>query len=254
MTHTSFRHPLASHPAGAILGYRRDGRPIRVIAGGNGEGEGAGSTATGDSGTVQQADSGQPSAAPETPKPGPSAKADDDSAATIARLERDLAAVRNEAAKARVAKQTAAEQATTDLTQKLARALGLVQDDTPPDPAELTKKIETQTGRIGQLEQELRTRQVELAVHAAAVRQQAKPELLLDSRSFAKTLTALDPAAADFTTQLDAAIKAAVDANQNLRSVPQAGRSGADLTGGTGEATKTRPTTLGAAIRGHYDT
>ncbi|MFB7461709.1 hypothetical protein [Streptomyces sp. NPDC056188] len=33
-----FRHPLASHAAGAILGYRRDGRPIYAIAGGNGDG------------------------------------------------------------------------------------------------------------------------------------------------------------------------------------------------------------------------
>ncbi|MGW3511184.1 hypothetical protein [Streptomyces sp. NPDC000994] len=33
-----FRHPLASHAAGAILGYRRDGRPIYAIAGGSGDG------------------------------------------------------------------------------------------------------------------------------------------------------------------------------------------------------------------------
>ncbi|GAA5056426.1 hypothetical protein [Streptomyces similanensis] len=33
-----FRHPLASHPAGTILGRRRDGRPIFAIAGGSGEG------------------------------------------------------------------------------------------------------------------------------------------------------------------------------------------------------------------------
>ncbi|MFD8611073.1 hypothetical protein [Streptomyces sp. NPDC059631] len=33
-----FRHPLATHPAGAILGRRRDGRPVFAIAGGSGEG------------------------------------------------------------------------------------------------------------------------------------------------------------------------------------------------------------------------
>jgi hypothetical protein len=33
-----FRHPLASHAAGTILGHRRDGRPIHAIAGGSGDG------------------------------------------------------------------------------------------------------------------------------------------------------------------------------------------------------------------------
>ncbi|MGW4810546.1 hypothetical protein ACWEPB_02725 [Kitasatospora cineracea] len=267
MTHTPFRHPLASHPAGSILGWRRDGRPIYPIAGGSGEGEGDAGTTNANTGTgeaAQQAgNTGQAGTAPaQTATSGTSqqqgaqaaASAGGDQAATIARLEKELASVRDEAAKARIAKQTAAEAATTDLTQKLAKALGLVKDDTPPDPAELTRQIETQTGRIGSLEQELRARQVELAVHAAAVKQQAKADALLDSRAFAKTLADLDPAAADFTTQLDAAIKKAVDANPSFRSAPQAGRSGADLTGGTGEATKQRPTTLGAAIRGHYDT
>lgn len=37
-----FRHPLATHPAGTVIGYRRNGAPIHVIAGGSDEG-GAGS-------------------------------------------------------------------------------------------------------------------------------------------------------------------------------------------------------------------
>ncbi|MFD7413524.1 hypothetical protein [Kitasatospora purpeofusca] len=269
--HTPFRHPLASHAAGTVLGHRRDGRPIYPIVGGSGEGAadaGTSNGSTGDTGTGQHGDSGQaPGSAANTgqqaPRPatgagqqqsGQTSAGGDDPSATIARLEQQLAAVRDEAAKARIAKQNAATEATTDLTQKLAKALGLVPDDTPPDPAELTRQIETQTGRIGQLEQELRARAVELAVHARAAVLQAKPDALLDSRAFAKAVAGLDPAASDFATQLDTAIKAAVEQNQSFRSVPQAGRSGADLTGGTGEANRTRPTTLGAAIRGHYQT
>ncbi|GAA2825310.1 hypothetical protein RMN57_13215 [Kitasatospora sp. CM 4170] len=253
-----FRHPLASHPARTVLGWRRDGRPIYPIAGGNGEGEGAGGTGeTGQDGGSQTPPTSQtptPPAGTGRPASPAAAGAGDDQAATIARLQKELASVRDEAAKARIAKQTAADAATTDLTQKLAKALGLVPDTTPPDPAELTKQIETQTGRIGHLEQQLRARQVELAVHARATALQTKPDALLDSRAFAKAIGDLDPAAGDFTAQLDAAIKAAADSNPNFRSVPQAGRSGADLTGGTGEATKQRPTTLGAAISGHYQT
>lgn len=44
-----FHHPYATHPAGTVIGYRRNGAPIHVIAGGSDEG-GAGS------------DSGQPPA------------------------------------------------------------------------------------------------------------------------------------------------------------------------------------------------
>ncbi|MDX3065401.1 hypothetical protein PV518_25030 [Streptomyces sp. ND04-05B] len=50
-----FTHPLATHPAGTILGYRTDGRPIYPIAGGSGEGEGG----SGSGGSEGQGQSGQ---------------------------------------------------------------------------------------------------------------------------------------------------------------------------------------------------
>lgn len=57
-----FQHPHATYPAGTVLGYRRNGQPIYVIAGGSSEGA-AGSTSeqppAGDSGP-----SGQPPAPP----------------------------------------------------------------------------------------------------------------------------------------------------------------------------------------------
>ncbi|MFB8242003.1 hypothetical protein ACFC58_36260 [Kitasatospora purpeofusca] len=52
-----FRHPLASVAAGTVLGHRRDGRPIYPIAGGNGEGEGG--SGTGGSGDGGQGDGQQ---------------------------------------------------------------------------------------------------------------------------------------------------------------------------------------------------
>lgn len=249
--HAPFRHPSATHAPHTVLGYRRDGRPIYPIAGGNGEGGDASGTPAGEP-TAQQA-APAPTQAAEPPKPGPppaKPAESDDTAATIARLEKELKDARGEAAKSRTdAKAKAADDAVKDLTQKLGRALGLVADDTPPDPAKLAEEIGTQTTRIGELETALRQRDVELAVHSAAEKHGAKVSALLDSRAFSKTIAGLDPAAKDFNTQLDAAIKQAVDSNPNFRTAPQAGRSGADLAGGPGETGRARPTSLGAAIK-----
>ncbi|SDM46570.1 hypothetical protein SAMN04487981_101610 [Streptomyces sp. cf386] len=41
-----FKHPLATHAAGTVLGQRRNGSPIYAIAGGSGEGEGGSGTGT----------------------------------------------------------------------------------------------------------------------------------------------------------------------------------------------------------------
>lgn len=250
--HSPFRHPSATHAAHTVLGYRRDGRPIYPIAGGNGEGGDASGTPAGEHAAPPATPTPAP-AAPEPPKPGPlAAKTADgpDPAAEIARLTKELADARKDAGAARVnAKQQAADQARADLAQQIGKALGLVADDTPPDPAELTKQIATHTGRIGELETALRQRDVELAVHSAAEKHQAKVSALLDSRSFTKAIGNLDPASKTFQADLDAAIKQAVDSNPNFRTAPQAGRSGADLAGGTGETGKARPTSLGAAVK-----
>jgi len=64
-----FKHPLATHAAGTVLGRRRNGSPIYAIAGGNGEGEGG-------SGTIPPAPGGgapTPPAPPAPPAPTPPA-------------------------------------------------------------------------------------------------------------------------------------------------------------------------------------
>ncbi|WP_441251190.1 hypothetical protein [Kitasatospora sp. McL0602] len=262
-------HPLASHAPNAILGYRADGRPIRSIAGGNGEGEGTGANGgdSGQQGAGQTGGTGQQQASQDTGQPGAQGGAQGgngqgdgakdgtaDHAATVARLEKDLAAARKEAASTRVsAKASAAAEARTELAQQIGKALGLVQDDTPPDPAKLAEQITSQTARISELEAAARARDTELAVHSLAEKHGAKVGALLDSRAFVKAIGELDPAAKDFTAQLDAAIKQAVTDNPTAyRVAPPAGRSGPDLTGGTGERGKARPTSLGAAISAAY--
>ncbi|MET9465809.1 hypothetical protein ABZY44_13580 [Streptomyces sp. NPDC006544] len=237
-----FRHPHASHAPRVILGWRRDGRPIHPIAGGSGEGEGV-------SGTEGHQPAGDPPkpAAPAAQPPAAAPLAADDTASTIARLEKDLAAARAEAGKERTtAKANAATEARNALAQEIGKALGLVQNDKPADPAELTQTITTQTSRIAELETAARTQAVELAVHGAAARLGANAPALLDSRAFLTSVQGLDPTGADFTTLLDAAITAAVEQNQQLRGGQVPRRGGGDFAGGPG--TTGRPASLGQAV------
>jgi hypothetical protein len=154
---------------------------------------------------------------------------------------------RSEAGKERTtAKANAAAQARQELAQTIGKALGIVQDDQPADPAELTRTITEKTSRIGELETTVRTQAIELAAYKAAGAHGANPAALLDSRSFLASVAELDPAAADFTTKLDDAIKAAVDNNAQLRTGQAPRRGGGDFVGGPG--TQQRPTSLHAAI------
>ncbi|WP_424862108.1 hypothetical protein [Streptomyces sp. MMS24-I29] len=242
----AFRHPLATHAAGTVLGYRRDGRPIYAIAGGDGTGEGGtggdggqGGTVGGDpqDGTGGQGDGGQDPAKPKA------STTDEDPAATIARLTSELSAARAEAGKTRVtAKQKAADDARASLAQDIGKALGLIKDDSAaPDPAQLTQQLAAEQAKA-------RANAVELAAYKAAQTEGANATRLLNSRAFAERLADLDPAADDFTTKLKAAIKAEVDTDPGLYRTGPTGpaKGGADF-GGNGPAEK-KPATLHDAI------
>jgi hypothetical protein len=238
MTRT-FRHPLASHAAGTVLGYRRDGRPIYAIAGGDGTGEGGGDAASGQpSGEQGGTDGGQ------APPNGQQSATDGagDSAATIARLQAELADARKEAGKTRVtAKQQAADTARQELAQQIGKALGIVKDDQPADPAQLMQQL-------ADSQQEARRNTVELAAFKAAGEAGARADRLLNSRSFADKLAALDPSANDFGDKVKAAIKAEVDSDPDLYRAAKSGpaKGGAEFNGApTGER---KPATLHDAI------
>lgn len=180
----------------------------------------------------------------------------DDHTATIKRLEKDLADARKEAAKDRTtAKQQAADEARTALAQEIGKALGLVKDDTPPNPADLAKAITEKDSTIAERDTQLRAKDVELAVWARAEKAGAKAGALLDSRSFVRALADLDPADKAFTQALDDAIKNAVTANPGFALTQAASRSGGDLSGGTGEnSARKRSGSLSGAVTGHYQT
>lgn len=134
---------------------------------------------------------------------------------------------RGEAAKYRNDAKTAADQATKDLGDKLAVALGL-KPDAATDPAALTQLAQ-------QAQADARAASIKLAVYQAAGANQGNPDALLDSTSFLAKVNTLDPASATFGTDVGEAIKAAVAANPTLKTVRAAGQSTVDTSGGTGE-------------------
>ncbi|WP_399088012.1 hypothetical protein ACGH2B_12470 [Streptomyces sp. BBFR2] len=187
------------------------------------------STSTGEQGApageVGQgpADTGQQApAAPPAPPSG--AGQDEDPSATIARLEQQLAAARRDAGKSRVtAKQAAADEARAELAQQIGRALGLVQDDAPPDPAALTQQLTAEQNKARQTA-------VELAVFRTARDAGGDPDALLDSRAFAAAVADIDPTD---TVAVRAAVEAAVAANPKLAAqrAPGPSRAGAEFSG-----------------------
>ncbi|WP_282698231.1 hypothetical protein [Streptomyces sp. CC208A] len=172
----------------------------------------------------------------EKPKPRPPAKKDDeDPAAELERLRKELKQANSEAAKARTgAKKQAAEEAKAQLVQEMGKALGLIKDDKDeaPDPAKLTAEIErTQKAH--------RETAVELAVYRGAAKHGADPDALTDSRTFLRSIADLDPSDAEFAKKVQAAIKQAVTDNPKLKAAPTAPtRTSGDFSGSSEKTTK----------------
>ncbi|MFJ5143303.1 hypothetical protein [Streptomyces sp. NPDC088707] len=119
MHRTPFQHPQATHPAGAVIGYRRNGAPIYVIAGGNGEGEG------GSGGTPPAGSPGTPPATPPAPPAAPAPNGDGTDWKAEARKweqrAKDNKGAADELATLRAANQTEQEKAVT-AAEKTGRA------------------------------------------------------------------------------------------------------------------------------------
>src|SRR5690606_29512204 len=129
--------------------------------------------------------------------------------------------------------------------QKIGKALGLVEDDAPADPAALATAAQEAAATA-------RTAQVELAVFKAATTSGANPVALLDRNSFTKAIAGLDPAQADFDTKVTEAITAAVAADPALKAAPAAGSSSVDHAGGSGEKTVRTVKPMAEAVASTY--
>lgn len=126
---------------------------------------------------------------------------------------------RNEISQLRASKETrqeaaasASAEARNELAQTIGKALGLIQEDKPVDPAELTAQLTASQGAARQA-------QVELAVYRNAG--DADPSALLDSRAFLDKVKDIDPGDA---AAFSAAISEAVQANPRLAAAQSAPR------------------------------
>ena len=233
-------HSLPTAP-GALLGYRKDGRPFYVMAGGSGEGDAGGQD------TGQSSDQGTPAQGGDqggqSDKQGQNAgqqSGQNDGGGDVASLpdwaQKLIRDARSEAASSRTnAKAQAANEARQTLAQEIGKALGLVKgDDQPADPAQLAKQI-------GDLSGENRSLRTELAVFKAAAKVGADAGKLTDSRSFLAQLDRLDPAADGFDAKLRELMKKAIEDNPIYAATqapaPRGGAEPSGRPGRTGKAT-----------------
>jgi hypothetical protein len=148
----------------------------------------------------------QPEAASAPASATPAATPDNDVKSLPDWAQKLISDARSEAGKARTtAKQNAAEEAKKELAQTVAKALGIVEDETP-DPAQLTAQVAEQTAAARQA-------QVELAIYRNADAASGDPGALLDSRNFLTAIKDVDPSD---SAAIQAAITAAVTANPRL--------------------------------------
>jgi hypothetical protein len=234
---------LPSSP-GAIIGYTRRG-PIRVQAGGSE-----------DAAPATDAPAPTEQASTEPPKPAPPAT---DAKAEPKTFDADyVRKLRDEAASNRVKSKeledqlTAAQQRQQEQMDAIAKALGLKEDDAPPNPEELTKQLTAAQQQAQERDAELRTLRVERAAEKAARAHDADVDALLDSRAFTTKLAKLDPTDDGFAAALDELVKTTVDSNPKYKATgPAPTASSADFSSGTGEQRK-RPTSLFSAVSNRY--
>ncbi|GAA3956760.1 hypothetical protein GCM10022384_07340 [Streptomyces marokkonensis] len=225
-------HPYGHGPfAPYLYADGGDGDDSGSDNGGSGDDTGTDDDQDDDAGGTGDDDQDDDAAKGDKPKPKPPAKKDEDPAAELERLRKELKQANSEAAKARTgAKKQAAEEAKAQLVQEMGKALGLVKDDKDeaPDPAKLTAEIErTQKAH--------RETAIELAVFRSAGKYGADAAALTDSRSFLTSIDDLDPSDEGFAKAVSAAIKAAVADNPKLKAASQApARTSGDFSGSSG--------------------
>lgn len=226
--------------AGQVIGYRRNGQPIRLAAGGAEDDPGTGAGETGDSGTG--GDGQGDGTAQDDPAKKPKLDGDYDPD----RAMRDLGKARDDAKREKELRLKAEQDQQAKLDAVLV-ALGLKPDpstDPAATAAKVAKELTDAQARISELT-------VENALFKLAGKAGGDVDALQDSRGFMAKLAKLDPTADDFEKQVSQAVRDAVKANPKLAATAAPGgqgpaRQGADH-GGGGTA-RPRPAGLGAAI------
>lgn len=186
-------HPL-THEAIRPLGFRKDGRAIWPIMGG----DDTTPPSDGKPPADPPADPPKDPAPTDPPKDGDEGKGGKDAILADLAKERD----KRQALERQMSDLQASQQQQLDA---IAKALGLKEDE-KPDPAKLTEQLTKE-------QQTAREAQVQLAVYRNAADAGGDPSALLDSASFLASLKDVDPTDAQ---AVQAAIKAAVEASPRL--------------------------------------
>ncbi|MGW6499336.1 hypothetical protein [Nonomuraea angiospora] len=258
MKHHPLQAALPTAP-GALLGYRKSGRPIYLIAGGSeGAPEGQPAPAPVDGGGAEVTDAPtRPDSQPEQPTVADPRKVADLppwAQKLIKDTRNEAADFRNQlkelktAAEAKPDGPTAEELVATarqEVAAQIAKALGVApEEEKPLDPQQVIEQLttdkETLTKDHTALGDRLRRTQVELAVVRQAVKLGADVDALLDSRSFLANLSGLDPDDKEFATMITSTITKAVEDNPKFKAVAPAAthtKSGGEFGGGPGGRT-----------------
>lgn len=258
-TRSTFRHPLATHSALDVLGYRRNGAPIYAIAGGNGEGEGG--SESGQSGSGESGESGQGTggtAVEGSNQGGQQSGQESGESGSDSGGEKDWKAHAREwekRAKANAKEAEAGAKAAAEL-EKLREQNMSAQEKAvaAAEKAGRTAAAQEAQAEIDRRDAKLRELSIRDAVRDKAEKHGAKASALLDSLSFRERIADLDPSAKGFGGAIDSAIKEAVKENAAFAATTSAGKSGADLSGGTREGSAKRGGSLAGAISNHYGT
>jgi hypothetical protein len=202
MSH-QFRHPLASHAAGTVLGYRQDGRPIYAIAGGSDGGSTPAAPAAPAPAAGSPAAPAAPApAAPQAPAPTPQATT---APATPPGEPQDVASLPDWA-------QTLIRSTRAEAADWRTRAQGTAPTPAAP-PAPEPPAAEGDIGRlpkwaqqqITQAAEAARSATIQRAVITVAPAAGADIARVLDSQSAMTALAQVDP-------NDQAAVKAAIEA------------------------------------------
>ena len=223
---------------GAIIGYRRNGTPVRLIAGGSeplpqGDppaGEPQAPAPPGAPPAAEPAPGAPPAGGPAPDGGGTAPQGGQPAAGTVEDLppwaQKLIRETRSEAAANRTRAKdaadavTAAEAARTAQVDAIAKALGLKPEEVTPE--QLAAERDAATARADSAAAQARAAAVELAVFRAAAAAQADGSRLLDSRAFVATLDGLDPSADGFAGTVQERIAAAVEANPGWKLAPPA--------------------------------
>lgn len=173
-----------------------------------GAGSQTAATQEGQTGTATSTETGAATAAASSAAAGTFAAWDGKVESLPEDVQRMIRDARKEAGDSRAAKNAADER-----TKAILKAAGIAtEEDDPVKVLEQTKK------ERDDLAAENKLNKVERAAEKAGRKHGADVDELLDRQSFREQLKKLDPAAAGFEAELDALVKATVDANPKLRS------------------------------------